>query len=389
MIAVMEDGLGEVRRDVREAAAGVTARFGRAEWLACARGGEPPLAMWEAMASQGILGLGVPEEFGGSGGGITAAAAAVEALAGAGIPPIQFLLTAFSREVVLQHGSDVQRKDVLPATARGDCWLAFAVTEPDAGSNTFRTSTTATRSADGYVLNGQKIFISGADEAHVLVALVRTTPLTETDDRRQGLSLLLVDRAAPGVELRPMDVGIVAPERQFEVFFTDVEVPSTALIGEEGAGFRYLFDALNPERLLVSAWAVGLGDFVLEKAAAYARVRAPFGVPIGSYQGVQHKLALAKAHLDAARLMLYHAAGIHDAGGSAGTAANTAKLLSSRAAVEACDAAIQTHGGYGFTDEYDVSTVWPMVRLLEVAPLNNEMILNFLGEHVLRLPKSY
>jgi alkylation response protein AidB-like acyl-CoA dehydrogenase len=385
----MEEGLGELRRDVREAAAGVTARFGRAEWLACARRGEPPRAMWEAMAGQGILGLGVPEEYGGSGGGITAAAAAVEALAGAGIPPIQFLLTAFSREPVLLHGSDVQRKELLPATARGDCWLAFALTEPDAGSNTFRTATTATRSADGYVLNGQKIFISGADEAHILVALVRTTPMTQTADRRQGLSLLLVDRDAPGVQLRPMDIGILAPERQFEVFFTDVEAPSTALIGEEGAGFRYLFDALNPERLLVSAWAVGLGDFVLEKAAAYARERAPFGPPIGSYQGVQHKLALAKAHLDAARLMLYHAAAVHDTGGSAGTAANTAKLLSSQAAVEACNAAIQTHGGYAFTDEYDVSTVWPMARLLEVAPLNNEMILNFLGEHVLRLPKSY
>jgi alkylation response protein AidB-like acyl-CoA dehydrogenase len=179
------------------------------------------------------------------------------------------------------------------------------------------------------------------------------------------------------------------PDRQFTVFFDDVEIGEDRLVGEAGEGFRYLFDALNPERVVAAAWGIGLGDFALEKAVGYARERAPFGTPIGSYQALQHPLAQAKADLDAARLAMYTACRVFDAGGNAGYLANAAKLLASQAATRACDAAIQTHGGYAFNDEYDVATIWPNVRLLQIAPLNNEMILNYIAEHVLRLPRSY
>jgi acyl-CoA dehydrogenase len=241
----------------------------------------------------------------------------------------------------------------------------------------------------GYRLNGSKIFISGVDAADRMLVVARTTRRGDVVDRRQGLSLFVVDVDSPGVRSHPIDIGIVMPDRQFTVYFDDVEVEADRLIGEEGEGFRYLFDALNPERVLAAAWAIGLGDFVLAKAVAYARDRAPFGAPIGSYQALQHPLALSKAELDAARLVMYAACGVFDQGGNAGYLANTAKLLGANAAVDACDRAIQVHGGYAFNQEYDVATVWPAVRLLKIAPVNNEMILNYIGEHVLRLPRSY
>jgi alkylation response protein AidB-like acyl-CoA dehydrogenase len=203
------------------------------------------------------------------------------------------------------------------------------------------------------------------------------------------MSLFVVDLPSAGLELQAQGIDIVMPDRQFAVFFDNVEVPAANLIGEEGEGFRYLFSALNPERVLVSAWAIGLGDYALAKAVNYARERAPFGSPIGSYQALQHPLARSRVALDAARLMMYTAARTFDEGGNAGYAANAAKLLASEAATNACDAAIQTFGGYAFTTDYDVSTIWPVARLLRIAPVNNEMVLNYIGEHVLDLPKSY
>lgn len=200
---------------------------------------------------------------------------------------------------------------------------------------------------------------------------------------------MVVDTAGPGVELVPLDIGIELADRQWSVFFTDVVVTADNVIGQPDEGFRYLFDALNPERLLVAAWSIGLGDFALAKAVSYARDRAPFGRPIGGYQAVQHPLARDRARLDAARLMMYTAARVFDRGGDAGYLANAAKLLASEAAVDACDAAIQTHGGYGFDRGYDVLAIWHQARLLKVAPLNNEMVLNYIGEHVLGLPRSY
>ena len=382
--------LGETRDAVHEAARGVIERYGRGYWLDCARSGRFTDDMWQAMADQGLLGLGVSELYGGSGGGITEVTAAMEALSSAGVPLALYLLTAFAREAILRHGSEEQRKRFVAPTVSGAERMCFAITEPNAGTNSFAMETLATKTIAGtYLINGQKVFISGVDASDKMMVVVRTSRRSEVADRRQGLSLFVVDVATPGLEYQLLDIGMTMPDRQFAVFFTDVEVPADRLIGDEGEGFRYLFDALNPERVLAAAWALGLGDYALAKAVDYARERAPFGKPIGSYQALQHPLAEDKARLDAARLMMFTACRIFDDGGNAGYLANAAKLLASQAAVDACDHAIQTHGGYAFNQEYDVSTIWPIVRLLKIAPINNEMILNYIGEHILRLPRSY
>ena len=381
--------LGDVRVAVHEAAKGVTARFDRTYWLECARNGTFPDAMWQAMVDQGLLGLGVAEEYGGSGGGITDTVAAMEATSSAGTPLALYLLTVFAREAILRHGTPDQCRALVTPTVTGEQRMCFAVTEPNAGTNTFAIETNATKTVDGdYVLNGQKIFISAIDASDTVMVVTRTTRASEVADRRQGLSLFVVDVNSPGIELQLLDIGIVMPDRQYSVFFNDVRVPADRLIGAEGEGFRLLFDALNAERLLASAWAIGVGDFALAKAIAYVRERAPFGRPIGGYQAVQHPLAMAKVKLDSARLLMYTASRSFDAGVQGGYLANAAKLLASTAAVEACDAAIQSHGGYAFDNDVDVATLWSIARLLKIAPVNNEVILNYIGEHVLRLPRS-
>lgn len=381
--------LGEVRAAVHDAARGVTERFDRAYWVQCAREGRFTDEMWTAMVDQGLLGLGVPEEHGGSGPGITGAVAAMEAISRAGMPIALYILTCFARETIVRHGTAEQIRTLVAPTVTGESRMCFAITEPDAGTNSFAMTTFAERTTDGdYVLNGRKIFISAIDASDTVMVVVRTRRASEVADRRQGLSIFVVDVDSPGIEMHPIDIGIVMPDRQYSVFFTDVRVPAERRIGEQDEGFRYLFDALNSERLLAAAWALGVGDFALDKAVAYAQERAPFGKPIGAYQGVQHPLARAKANLDAARLAMYTASQAFDSGVNAGYLANTAKYLASTAAVDACDAAIQTHGGYGFDNDVDVHTLWGIARLLKIAPVNNEIILNYIGEHVLRLPRS-
>jgi len=381
--------LGDVRAAVLEAARGVTERFDRAYWVECAKGGRFTDEMWQAMVDQGLLGLGVPEEYGGSGGGVTDTVAAMEATSSAGTPLALYLLTVFAREAILRHGTPEQCRALVTPTVTGEQRMCFAVTEPNAGTNTFAIETLATKTVDGdYLLNGQKIFISAIDASDTVMVVTRTTRASEVADRRQGLSLFVVDVRSPGIELQPLDIGILMPDRQYSVFFTDVRVPADRLIGVEGEGVRLLFDALNCERLLASAWAIGVGDYALAKAVAYVRDRAPFGKPIGAYQAVQHPLAMAKVKLDSARLLMYTASRSFDAGVQGGYLANAAKLLASTAAVDACDAAIQSHGGYAFDNDVDVATLWNIARLLKIAPVNNEIILNYISEHVLRLPRS-
>lgn len=274
-------------------------------------------------------------------------------------------------------------------TTTGERKLCFAITEPDAGTNSFKIKTQARPVDDGWVLNGRKVFISGADEADDMLVVCRTRALAEVGDRRQGLSLFVVDMKSPGIELQKLNIAIEWPEKQFIVFFNDVHMPSDALIGHQDEGSRYLFDGLNSERILAAALSVGLGNYVLNRGVEYAKLRAPFNTPIGAYQGIQHPMARARAHLDAARLMTYEAASRFDAGISAGRQANMAKLLAADAAVAAAEIALQAHGGNGFDADYDIITLWPMIRLGQTIPINNEMILNYIGEHVLGLPKSY
>ncbi|MEW6167185.1 MAG: acyl-CoA dehydrogenase family protein [Pseudomonadota bacterium] len=372
---------------VREAAEGLTRRITRDYWLQCAREGRFPTELWEAMAETGLLGVSVPEEYGGSGGGLSELMVLNEITARAGIISLFFVLGSFARMPVIRHGTPEQIRRFVTPTATGEGKMCFGVTEPNAGTNTFRLQTTARRTETGWIVNGSKVFITGARDADSMLLIARTAPF-DPERPRGGLSLFILDARTPGIEFQRLNIEVLG-ESQYLVFFKDAQLPPDALIGEEGKGMKYLFDGLNTERLVLASMAVGLGNRALDKAVAYTRERAPFGQPIGSYQGLQHPMARAKAQLEAARLMMNEAARIFDDGGDAGPMANMAKLVASEACEQAVDIALQAHGGYGFDQDYDVITLWPFARLMRVAPVNNEMILNYIGEHVLGLPRSY
>jgi alkylation response protein AidB-like acyl-CoA dehydrogenase len=275
----------------------------------------------------------------------------------------------------------------LPPIASGEVKLAFSITEPDAGLNTHKLATTATRDGDGYVLNGQKYYASALDDAAAVVVVARTG--TDQLSGRGLLSMFLVDIDADGFEKQPISVEITSPERQFSLFFDDVYVPASSLIGVEGQGFRQLFSGLNAERVLAAALENGIGLYALRKAAAYAREREVWGVPIGAHQGVSHPLAKAKIEVELARLMTQKAAWLHDNGGDAGEAANMAKYAAAEACLGALDQAIQTHGGNGLATEYGLATLWGAARLQRTAPVSREMIFNYVAQHSLGLPRSY
>ncbi|MDT9592214.1 acyl-CoA dehydrogenase family protein [Nocardioides zeae] len=371
-----------------QAVEGVAAAFPRSLFLQRAREQADAAELWQALVDAGLLSIGVPEEHGGAGGGLTGSTAVMEALARVGLPPLLYSLTSFSREAILRYGTPEQVAQHVVPTMTGERKICFGVTEPEAGTNSFAIRTSARPDGDGYRINGQKVFISGADQADHILLLTRTAPAGETLSRRSGFGLFMVDLATPGITLNRLDIEWYAPENQYEVFFDDVVVPRDALIGEDGLGFDYLLACLNQERITIAAWALGLGNYALEKAVEHATVRAPFGRPIGANQAVQHPLALAKAEMEAARTVMYGAAAGYDSGHDAGDQANVAKLLGSRAALAAVEASIQTHGGSAFVYESDVVTLWPMIRILQIAPINNESVLSYIAERVLGLPRS-
>ena len=380
----------ELLSAVREAVAGVTRKWDRAYYMDCTRRGVAPTEMYESMAEQGLFALGVPEEIGGSGGGLVATAAVMEEMSRAGTPPMLFSLTSFARQSVIRHGTPEQIRKYVEPTLTAEQTFCFAITEPDAGTNSFAMRTLARPRGDGtYILNGQKVFISGADQATHIMVVARTTPADQVAKKSDGISVFVIPRETPGVSMTPMNIDWKAPERQFSVWFDNVILPADSLIGTEGRGLASMFDSLNAERVVIAAWTLGLGFLALEKAVDYARERAPWGPPIGSYQSVSHPLAKAKAQLEAARAMNQRAAESFDRGEEAGDDANMAKYLASEAAYAAVDAAIQTHGGSGFDEDTDIITLYPMIRILRVAPLNNEMILNYIANHMLDLPRSY
>ncbi len=334
----------------------------------------------------------LPEEYGGGGLGMQEMAVLVEEMGHQGIPLLLLVVSSImDAPLIARYGSDAMKERYLPGVAKGVVKFCFALTEPTAGSNAFRTATRARLDGDSYVLNGQKTFISAVDQSDYMLVVVRTTPFDEVEDKRQGLSLLVVDRQAPGITLQPLDMGVLHPETQFTVFFDDVRVPRGDLVGEEGKVTKYLFDALNPERISAAAVAVGLGRFVLDKAVAYAKERVVFDKPIGSHQGLQHPLAEAMTNLELAALMTRYAAGLSDGGDkvTAAAYANMAKFAAAEAATKACDLAIEVHGGSGFSNDVDLITMWPYIRMLRTVPVSREMILNYIGEHVLGLPRSY
>ena len=296
----------------------------------------------------------------------------------------------YTMGTLLRHGSEEQKRRYLPAIAQGELRLqAFAVTEPNAGSETTRIETRAVRKGDRYIVNGQKIFISRVKQSDLMLLLARTTPYEELKDKTQGISVFLVDlRNVQGkLEVQPLD--IMVNHHTNTVFFEDVEVPAANLIGEEGKGFRYIIDGWNAERILVAAEAIGDGRWFVERAARYASNRVVFGRPIGANQGIQFPIAKAYAHVEAADMMRFTAAAKYDRKEKCGAEANMAKLLASEASWEAADVCMSTYGGYGFAREYDVERKFRETRLLVAAPVSNNMVLAFLGQNVLGMPKSY
>jgi alkylation response protein AidB-like acyl-CoA dehydrogenase len=375
---------------LRGAVAGLAAGFGHEYYVKAARSGAKTDELWRALGDQGYLGVHLPQEYGGGGGGISELAIVCEEVAAQGCPLLLILVSAaICGELIARLGTPQQKEQWLVGLAHGDK-MAFAITEPDAGSNSHNISTVARRDGGLYRLSGTKTFISGVDEADKILVVARSR--TDEDTGRAELSLFVVDTDAPGLTRAPIAVEVAAPEKQFMLFFDDVEVSPDRLLGEEGEGLRHVFYGLNPERITSGALVAGLGRYALGKAATYARERAVWGVPIGTHQGVSHPLAVAKIELELARLMLTKAAWMHDLGNdsvAAGEAANMAKFAAAEAGLHCLDAAIQTHGGNGMASEYGLADLWGMLRLLRIAPVSREMILNFVAQKSLGLPRSY
>jgi len=372
---------------LREAVSKLARSFGHGYWVDKAKHDGRATELWQAVAEQGFVGVNLPEEHGGGGQGMTELAIVAEELAAAGCPLLLLVVSpAIAGNVIARFGSDEQKARWLPGIA-GTEIMAFAITEPDAGSNSHRISTVATRDGDEYRLDGTKYYISGVDEAtHVLV--VTRTGIDE-DTGRGRLSLFVVPTDAPGLEKTVIPVEIVAPEKQYTLFFDDVRVPAANLIGTEGDGLRQVFVGLNPERIMGAAGGIGIGRYALTKAADYARERKVWDVPIGMHQGIAHPLAEAYVEVELAKLMLQKATWLYDHGHDAGEASNIAKYAAAEASLRALDQAIQTHGGNGLATEYGLATLWGFTRLMRTAPVSREMILNFVGQHSLQLPKSY
>lgn len=374
---------------IQDFVAHLTEKFDRRWWVERAERNEPPTEMWRALGDAGWLGVTVPEEYGGSGVSLTRLSILMEELANRGVPLLMLVVsTAMGAIPIARYGTKEQKERYLPALASGREKFCFAITEPNAGSNSFRIQTFARRDGDSWVLSGQKCFISGIDDSEHVLVVARTVKPDQASDKREGMSLFIVDTKTPGITLNKMDTRILAPEKQFEVFFDEVRVPRENVLGE-GLGLKPIFDALNPERVTVAAMGVGLGRYALGKAVEYAKVRKVFGTPIGAHQGLAHPMAEVKTKIELAALMNRRAAEMFDAGEEAGMYANMAKLSAADAAIEAVDVAMEVHGGSGFTGDVDVITLWPVVRLLKTAPVSREMILNYIGEHVLGLPRSY
>ncbi len=374
--------------DLRAAVREITAAHGATEYAEHARTSTPQTALWKELGQAGFIGINVPLEFGGGGAGMSELAIVAEESAAGGCPLLLLLVSsAISVEILARHGSPEQKYRWLTALADGSTKMAFAITEPDAGSNSHAITTTATRDGDDYLISGSKYYISGVDESAAILAVVRTG--TDESTGRAEISLLLVPTDAPGLSWNRLEVAAQIPDRQFTVFFDQVRVPATDRVGPAGGGLRLLFDGLNPERITSAALCVGIGRYALARAAEYAGTRAVWGAPIGTHQGVAHPLARAKIAVELAALMTAKAAWLHDRGENAGEASNMAKYAAGEAASAAVDAAIQTHGGNGLSVEYGLVPLWGMVRLLQIAPVSREMVLNYIAQHSLGLPKSY
>ncbi|HEX6513084.1 MAG TPA: acyl-CoA dehydrogenase family protein [Chloroflexota bacterium] len=380
------------QQDIRNAVAELCSHYPDTYWRDLDRKGAYPSEFVQALTDAGWLAALIPTEYEGAGLGIAEGAIILETINESGGNAIAAHAQMYTMGTVLKHGSDEQKRKYLPAIARGELRLqAFGVTEPNAGSETTRIETRAVRQGDKYVVNGHKMFISRTQYSDMLLLLARTTPYDELEDKTRGLSVFLVDlkqAAAKGqITIRPIEVML--NHHTTELLIQDLEVAAENLIGKEGMGFRYIIDSWNPERILVASEAIGDGRWFVRRGAKYAGERVVFGRPIGANQGVQFPLAQAYARIEAAALMRDKAAWLFDSGQKCGFEANTAKLLASQASWDAGNACLDTHGGYGFAVEFDVERKLRENRLLVVAPISNNMVLNFIGQNVLGMPRSY
>jgi len=388
----------EERQALRREVARLASKYGRTYFTGQARSGGKTSELWLEIGKNGYLGINIPEEYGGGGGGIGDVAAVCEELAAQGCPLLLMVVSpAICGTVIARFGTEEQKRRWLPGICDGTGTMAFAITEPDAGTNSHNITTTARRDGDEWVLSGRKIYISGMDEAdHVLVvARTEDAPVSEGGTGRLKPCLFVVPTNARGLEYRHIPMEIISPELQFQVFLDEVRLPADALVGgpsnEGDAGLQQLFAGLNPERIMAASFSTGLARFALGKAAAYAKERTVFGQPIGAHQAIAHPLAQSHIEIELARLMTQKAAALYDAGDDvgAGEAANMAKYAAAEAACDAADRAVQAHGGNGITQEYGMAGLLVATRAGRIAPVSREMILNYVAMHSLGLPKSY
>ncbi|WP_397418445.1 acyl-CoA dehydrogenase family protein [Phenylobacterium sp.] len=384
--------LTDEQQAIRDSVSRLCERFDAAYWRKTDETGVFPEDFVAAMAEAGWLGVAMPTELGGAGLGLTEAAIIMQAVAesGAGFSGASAIhLNIFGLMPVVKFGSEELRRAAIPRIISGEDKTCFAVTEPDAGLDTTSLKTRAVRTNDGYVISGRKMWTTNAQRATKMLIIARTTPKTEVKRPTEGLSLFYTDFDRTRITATPIPkMGRKAVESN-AVFIDDLHVPAEHLVGEEGQGFRYLLEGLNAERVLIGAEAVGLGRAALGRAAAYAKDRVVFGRPIGQNQGVAHPLARAWAELEAANLMAFKAAALHDAGRDCGAEANAAKYLGAEAGFNACEAAVMAHGGMGYAKEFDVERYFREAMIARIAPVSREMILNYIAERVLGLPKSY
>lgn len=354
-----------------------------------ARAGEPLTELWQEAGALGFLGVSIPEEYGGGGAGIYELALVQEELAARGAGLLMIVVSpAICGTVIGRYGTDTQKSRWLTRLADGSAIMAFGITEPDAGSNAHRITTTARRDGDDWLLTGRKIYISGVDQADAVLIVART------EDARTGRlkpALFIVPTDADNFEKRPIEMDLTIPDRQFMLFLDDVRLPAEALVGSEDAALMQLFAGLNPERILGAAMAVGMGRYALDRAVAYAGQRTVWKTPIGAHQGIAHPLARAKIELELAKVMMQKAAVLYDSGDDLGAAeaANMAKYAAAEAAINALDQAVHIHGGGGLTKEYGLAAMLGAARIARIAPVSREMIFNYVAEHSLGLPKSY
>lgn len=388
----MDFSLSEDQQTIKDAVAELAARFDDDYWLKHDLDHEFPTEFYRAMADGGWLGITTPEEYGGHGFGITEASLILEAVSasGGGMNAASSIhLSIFGMHPVIVHGSEQMKRENLPRIANGELHVCFGVTEPEAGLDTTRITTFAELDGDHYVVNGKKVWISKAMESEKVLLLTRTTRFEDSAKKTDGLTLFFTRLDRDAVDIHPIKKMGRNAVTSNELFIDDLKIPVEDRIGEEGKGFRYILDGLNPERMLVASEALGLGRAALRRAVKYGNDRRVFGRPIGMNQGLQFPLADSLAKLDAAELMLRKATWLYDQGLPCAREANMAKYLCAEAGFDAADRALQVHGGMGYSEEFHVARYFREARLLKIAPLSQEMVLNYLGEHVLGLPRSY